>query len=329
MSGGRYQKGMAFALSKILWVLFNPGHLLLFAGLLGAVALFAPLPGLRSAGRWIVASVLLALGLLAVLPAGIWLAPLENRFPAPDGLPARVDGVIALGGALDVKRSHRRGSPELTEAADRLAALLELARRYPEARLIFTGGNGSLLDNGTREADLVPDLLTRIGVAPGRLILERGSRNTHENAVLSKAMANPRPGETWVLVTSAFHMPRAVGVFRRSGWPVIPYPVDHQSLGRPDWTSAPDLARGLAEVTLAAKEWIGLVAYRLFDWSDSLFPGPQSAMASPTPVPKWPAAAALPAGRVCGTRGQSRLVTWGWGLGECRRSREGTPWLLG
>lgn len=320
---------MAFVLSKILWVVFNPGHLLLLAGLLGAAALFARRPALRSAGRWIVVSVALALGLLAVLPAGIWLAPLENRFPRPDGLPARVDGVIALGGALDVKRSHRRGAPELTEAADRLAALLELARRYPRARLIFTGGNGSLLDDGTREADLVPDLLARIGLDSGRLILERGSRNTHENALLSKALANPRPGETWVLVTSAFHMPRAVGVFRRSGWPVIPYPVDHQGLGGPDWTSAPNLARGLAEVTLATKEWAGLIAYRLFGWSDSLFPGPRSPGASPTVGPERPDAAALPATRVCGTRARSRWVTWGWGLGECGRSREGIPWLVG
>jgi uncharacterized SAM-binding protein YcdF (DUF218 family) len=265
---------MVFSLAKILWVVFKPGHLLLFAGSLGVIALFTPWTRLRSAGRWLIASVVFALILLAVLPAGLWLAPLENRFPPPDRLPAQVDGVIALGGAFDVKRSYRWGSPELTEAADRLAALLELARRFPTASLIFTGGKGSLLDDGNREADLVADLLARMGVVPRQLILERESRNTYENAVLSKARAKPQPGESWVLVTSAFHMPRAVGVFRRSGWPVIPYPVDYQSLGRPDWTSAPDLARGLSEITLATKEWVGLAAYRLLGWSESLFPGP-------------------------------------------------------
>ena len=265
---------MRFVLSKIFWIAFNPAHLLLLLGLAGVLAMFAPRRGLRSAGRWLVTVMVLAMVLLAVLPAGIWLGPLENRFPPPANLPARVDGVIVLGGALDVKRSHRRGRPELTEAADRLAALIELAQRYPEVRFVFSGGSAALLDDDDREADLMPDLLTRLGGAPGRLILERESRNTHENAVLSKALADPRPGAPWVLVTSAFHMPRAVGVFRRTGWSVVPYPVDYQSLGRIDWTSAPDLTRGLAEVKLAMKEWVGLAAYRMFGWSDSLFPGP-------------------------------------------------------
>jgi uncharacterized SAM-binding protein YcdF (DUF218 family) len=265
---------MLFLLSKILWVVFNPAHVLLLLGLVGVLAMFAPRSGLRAAGRWLVTAMVLAMALLAVLPAGVWLGPLENRFPVPDSLPVRIDGVIVLGGALDLKRSNRRGRPELTEAADRLAALIELARRYPEVTFVFTGGSGALHDEGEREADLVPDLLARLGAAPARLILERESRNTHENAVLSKTLANPRPGEPWILVTSAFHMPRAVGVFRRNGWSVIPYPVDYHSLGRIDWTSGPDLTRALGEVTLAMKEWIGLVAYRMFGWSDSLFPAP-------------------------------------------------------
>lgn len=265
---------MRFVLSKIFWIIFNPAHVLLFLGLVGVLAMFTPRRGLRSAGRWLVTAVVLAMALLAVLPAGLWLGPLENRFPPPDSLPVRIGGVIVLGGALDVKRSHRRGRPELTEAADRVAALVELARRYPAATFVFTGGSAALLDDSNREADLVPELLARLGAMPERLILERESRNTHENAVLSKALAKPRPGEPWVLVTSAFHMPRAVGVFRRTGWSVVAYPVDYRSLGRIDWTSAPDLVRALAELSLATKEWIGLAAYRVFGWSDSLFPAP-------------------------------------------------------
>lgn len=265
---------MRFVLSKIFWIVFNPAHLLLLLGLAGVLAMFAPRRGLRAAGRGLVTAMVLAMVLLAVLPAGVWLGPLENRFPAPESLPARIAGVIVLGGAVDAERSHRRGGPELTEAADRVAALVELARRYPEVRFVFTGGSGALLDEGEREADFLPDLLARLGAMPDRLILERDSRNTHENAVLSKALVNPRPGEPWVLVTSAFHMPRAVGAFRQNGWSVVPYPVDFRSLGRLDWTSAPDLTRGLAEASLAAKEWIGLSAYRLFGWSDSLYPGP-------------------------------------------------------
>jgi uncharacterized SAM-binding protein YcdF (DUF218 family) len=321
--------GMEFVLSKVLWIAFNPGHLLLAVGVVGLIGLFMPPRGIRRAGRWLLASMVLAMGALAVLPAGLWLGPLENRFPPPHSLPAGVDGVIVLSGALDVKRSHRRGRPEMTEAADRVTGLLELAQRYAGAKLVFTGGTDALLDDRHREADFIPNLLDRMGVATGRLILERESRNTHENAVLSKALARPRPGETWLLVTSAFHMPRAVGVFRRSGWEVIPYPVDYRSVGRPDWTSPPDLLRGLAEVSLATKEWVGLIAYRLLGWSDSLFPAPRRRNDASTPASTGTTAAALPVGHACGTRGASRLDTWGYGLGEYQRSRGRTPYLLG
>ncbi len=320
---------MEFVLSKALWTAFNPGHLLLALGFVGLVGLFMRSRRLRRAGRWLLASMVVAMGGLAVLPAGFWLSPLESRFPPPNNLPAGVDGVIVLGGALDVKRSHRRGRPELNEAADRVIGLLELARRYPEARVVFTGGTAALLDDRHREADLIPNLLDRMGGTADRLVLERDSRNTHENAVFSKALAGPRPGETWILVTSAFHMPRAVGVFRRGGWEVIPYPVDYRSIGRPDWTSPPDLVRGLAEVSLAAKEWVGLIAYRLLGWSSSLFPGPRPRNDVAAPASRRTVAAALPDGHACGTRGPSRQETWGCGVGENRRSRGRTPYLLG
>jgi len=320
---------MEFVLSKVLWIAFNPGHLLLVLGFVGLVGLFMPLPRIRRAGRLLLAAMVLAMGGLAVLPAGLWLSPLEGRFPPPNDLPAGVDGVIVLGGALDVKGSHRRGRPELNEAADRVTGLLELARRYPDAKLVFTGGTGALLDDRHREADLIPNLLDRMGGTAERLVLERDSRNTHENAVLSKALAGPRPGETWILVTSAFHMPRAVGVFRRSGWEVIPYPVDYRSIGRPDWTSPPDLVRGLAEVSLATKEWAGLVAYRLLGWSSSLFPGPQPRNDGAARASKGTTAAALPGDHACGTRGPSRLETWGYDVDDSRRPRERTRYLQG
>lgn len=265
---------MTFILSKVLWILSAPGHLLLLSGIAGVVGLFVSRPRIRRASRWLLALVVFCLAVLALLPAGIWLGPLENRFPAPDSLPLEVAGVVVLGGALSVQRSHERGRPELTEAGDRLTALIELARRYPQAKLLFTGGSAALSEPPLREADLIADFLGRVGMGADRLILERDSRNTHENVVLSKALAKPDDGQVWLLVTSASHMPRAVGVFRRYGWPVVPYPVDFQTTGKIEWRSHPNLERGLVEVTRASKEWAGLLAYRLLGWSNSLFPHP-------------------------------------------------------
>jgi uncharacterized SAM-binding protein YcdF (DUF218 family) len=265
---------MQFILSKLLWILLAPGHLLLGVGLIGLAGLFAPWPRLRRAARWLLAIPILGFTLLAVLPAGIWLGPLESRFPAPGALPREVHGVVVLGGGFNARISHGRGRPELSAAADRLTALIELARRYPRARLLFSGGSAALLDTEAREADLVADLLDRLGMAADRLIVERNSRNTYENVVLSRALADPRDGQVWLLVTSASHMPRAVGVFRRQDWPVVPYPVDFQTTARLDWRARPDLLRGLGEVTRAMKEWSGLAVYRLLGRSSELFPGP-------------------------------------------------------
>lgn len=108
-----------------------------------------------------------------------------------------------------------------------------------------------------------------------RLILEERSRNTRENARFSAELANPKPGERWLLVTSAWHMPRAVGCFRRAGFPVTAYPVDYRTAGPRDATRFNTFASdGLLEFDLAVKEWIGLVAYKLAGYTDAWMPGP-------------------------------------------------------
>ena len=110
----------------------------------------------------------------------------------------------------------------------------------------------------------------------GRVIFERESRNTYENVVNSKAMVHPAPGEVWLLVTSAFHMPRAVGIFRAQDWPVVAYPVDYQTGAGPDDPAySADFLQNLGQSSLALKEWIGLLANQWLGHSDALFPGPR------------------------------------------------------
>lgn len=265
---------MSFILSKILWGIAHPGNALALLLVGGVLLLFSRRDTRRRSGRRIVTAVAIAFLALTVLPAGpLAIRPLEERFPKPT-LPARVDGIIVLGGAVNPEISAERHEPALSDAAERVLAMVELGRRYPDARMVFTGGSGLLLAGPYREGEAMRAALDQVGFDSGRVLIENESRNTWENALFSRAAVQPQSGETWILVTSAWHMPRAVGIFRRVGWGVLPYPVDYRSRpGLRPWLIF-DLEGNLNTLGWAVREWIGLVAYHLMDRTDTLFPAP-------------------------------------------------------
>lgn len=266
-----------FVLSKLFWALIQPSNLVVLALLLAMLFVWR---GYRRLGIGLVGGVTVVLVMITVLPIGVWLlSPLENRFSPPD-LPDRIDGVVMLGGAVDGNVSAIRGQIALNDAAERVTALLALARRYPDARLVVSGGMGKLVADAGSEARALAAFFPGQGLDRARILFEDRSRNTYENAVLSMRQVQPGPDERWLLVTSAFHMRRAIGVFRRAGWPLIAYPVDYRSGRTLDLATVleplaqPDMSERLFELDLAVKAWVGLVAYRLLGRTDALFPAP-------------------------------------------------------
>ncbi|HVT37083.1 MAG TPA: YdcF family protein, partial [Nevskiaceae bacterium] len=262
---------LMFVLSKIVGTLLAPATVL-FALLLLSWLLHARRP---RASRRLLGLALALLALLGLAPVSNWvLHPLESRFAPPSGL-HHVDGIVVLGGAIDAGGSAYAHDVELNAHAERLTTLVALARRYPQARMIYSGGSADVLQKRQlREADLAPSFFEGLGLSPDRVELERDSRNTWENALYSQRLAQPRPGETWLLVTSAWHMPRAVGCFRELHWAVVPYPVDYQS--RSTGWGGFDIATKLEMLTEGSKEWIGLVSYRLLGRIPELLPGPET-----------------------------------------------------
>lgn len=262
---------MFYYASKILWLLAQPSNLLVVV--VGS-AVCALLLDRRRLTLWLLCPAAAALIAISLLPLGQWLLlPLENRFAALARLPDRIDGIIVLGGAVDLAVAEGRGVVAFGESAERNITMIELARRYPRAKVVFTGGLDEILGTEVSEADVIREFTRRHGL-DGRVIFEDRSRNTYENALFSKALVAPRPDERWLLVTSASHIPRSVGVFRRVGWPVIAYPVDYRTTGRVQLLAPPDAAKRWLEFDLAVKAWTGLLAYWLSDRSDSPFPGP-------------------------------------------------------
>lgn len=212
------------------------------------------------------AAAFLAVTLISIFPIGeVLLAPLEAEY-ATRNIPDQIDGIVVLGGAESPRKTLRWNQPQLNDASERLIAATSLAIAHPEARIVYAGGSGRLLDTVSGRAPLPPiaiDVFSSLGIDPERIIWEDQSRNTAENAQFSFDLVQPAPNETWVLVTSAFHMGRAMESFDAAGWRnVVPYPVDYRTgsfTGGVGW----DFSSNLQDLNTAIKEWVGRLGYRL------------------------------------------------------------------
>ncbi|MBL8569843.1 MAG: YdcF family protein [Phreatobacter sp.] len=269
---------MFFYLSKIVWWFAAPSNVLIGMVLVGALLLFTRW---SRGGRRFVVFGALGLAFCGFSPLGVWLArPLENRFPVQSQEMQPPTGILVLGGSIDqLTTAARGGQVTMGAAPGRMTEAVALARRYPEARLVFTGGSSALLrSDAADEAQSAAKLFAELGIAPERITIERESRNTFENATLTRELVRPKPGERWVLVTSAWHMPRSVGIFRRAGFDVIAYPTDFETRNtdRELWRPILPASRGLDLVDRIAREWLGLLAYRVGGRTDALFPAPDS-----------------------------------------------------
>ncbi len=265
---------MFFYIAKIIWFVAQPSSLLLLLLLAGTVMLWSRY---ARAGRRIVLAAALLLLAAGLSPLGhAVMLPLEERFPPADLSAGRApDGIIVLGGALDMLVSAARGQPALTEAGERVVEAAMLARRFPNARIVVSGGSGGVIYDRGSEAVDAAKIFAGLGIAPARVLLEGRSRDTYENALYTKEMIKPTQEQRWLLVTSANHMPRSIGCFRNVGFDVEPWPVDYRTRGREDlarFFSKP--SSGLRRVDIAVRQWAGLVIYRLIGRTASLFPAP-------------------------------------------------------
>jgi uncharacterized SAM-binding protein YcdF (DUF218 family) len=263
-----------FLLSKTIGNMVAPANFLVGLGLLGAILL---LTRFATLGRRLMVTALVLLAICGFSPlANFVLYPLEQRFPKWDSSRGDPDGIIVLGGSLDADLSAAHGVTVISGAADRIVSAATLAHRYPNARLVYTGGSPNVLNNDAKEADYATALFQGLGIAKSRLTTERLSRNTRENAEFTRDLVKPKPGERWLLVTSAYHMPRSMGLFRKAGFPVEAYPVDWKVGTEEDLLKYYVNANaGLGRIDLGAREWLGLIANRLTGKSDTLLPGPQ------------------------------------------------------
>jgi uncharacterized SAM-binding protein YcdF (DUF218 family) len=262
-----------FYISKLIWLLAQPSMMLIIL-LVGGVLLLGTRYQRTARGALVLAAVLAVVG--GILPLSTWLMlPLEDRFPRADLSGRPIDGIVVLGGAEESRVAAGRKVHALNMAAERMTETMALARRFPNARVVFTGGSSNIVLGPAVEADAAERLFADLGLAPERLKLDRKARDTFENALNAKQLAAPKPGERWLLVTSAWHMPRAMGLFREAGFPVEAWPVDYRSAGTEDaFIPFYYPSEGWRRFDTAAREWMGLVVNRITGRSPELLPAP-------------------------------------------------------
>lgn len=245
---------------KMVFPLLNP-YLLLFLVLCLVLGLMVV--GLSVWARRLLSGLMALWLIVAVFDPGRWvLWHLEQSTPPSGPLEGEIDGIIVLGGAVGVSLSEAQGRPEVSGNADRLLAFAELVVDHPNATAIYTGGNGGLHDRHLREADVARDVLERLDVPVERINFEGESRNSWENATLSLPIAQPSAGEAWIMITSARHMPRALGAFAAAGWPpIIPYPVDYGMEFAPPKLLTFNPGGSLGRIRNASYEVLGLAWY--------------------------------------------------------------------
>jgi uncharacterized SAM-binding protein YcdF (DUF218 family) len=260
--------------STLVRFVISPSNVLIFLAVIGAALLFTRA---WRRGRNLLVGVVAVYLLSAYGPLGAMLIrPLEDRFPRPpDTMPAPA-GIIVLGGAFVTQISSEREAVVLAEEGGRMTESAMLARRYPEARVVFSGGSRDEIDENRDEAHIAARFYERLGIAPERIVLENRSLDTEENARFSRELLKPKAGEIWLLVTSAAHVPRAVAAFRHTGFDVVAYGTDYLTTGTPEdfWSLHSNPQRGLTTFDTAVHEWTGLIAYRLMGATDSFFPAP-------------------------------------------------------
>jgi len=251
-----------FVLSKILALLTQP---LGWVAVLLVLALFWFKRKPRRARGLLALSIVLLLLLGWVPLPDLLLRHLEGQYAevAPNADLRGYTGVVVLGGGTEsglVSQAHAH--PLVNDAAERMTAAVALLQRHPHLKLVYTGGEGALLSTGPSEAERARGFFESLGATGPRMRYEAVSRNTYENAVLTARLEGVDITQRWLLVTSAWHMPRSMGTFVKAGWNVTAYPVDFRTAPVSPWTDYA-LTAGIHHWQIALHEYLGLLSYRI------------------------------------------------------------------
>ena len=259
---------MAFYFSKYFWLIFNPFNLFIF------IIFFALIINFFSKGflnKILFFLIFVSFIITGVMPTGKYLIyTLEKEFHDKIILPDKIDGILILSGASNPELTEEFNQINLSGSVERLTESIQLINQYPLAKIIFSGGSGTLKKFSLTQGEVVKMLFNNFDIDTSKIIFELNARNTYENILLSKKIANPMPSENWLLVTSAFHMSRAMNVAETLEWTFIPFAVDFKVSKNFFWLPSLNFFENMNTFQFSSHEWIGLLAYYLMGRSNKI-----------------------------------------------------------
>ena len=206
------------------------------------------------------------------IPTGAFLIyQLEKNYYNQASLPNKIDGILILSGATRPYLTKVHNQVTIKSSGERLIESVVLIKKYPKAKVIFSGGSGTILDYEFTQAEAAKIFYQNLGINLYRINFEDKSRNTYENILFSKNIANPQVGENWVLITSAFHLKRAINISAKISWNLIPYPTDFNQPKKFNWKFEYNLLNNLVLFRQASHEWLGIIAYYLLGRTSKIF----------------------------------------------------------
>ena len=260
---------MSFYLSKILWIIINPFNIFLFFIFSGFIAHFFFRHSFYKLAYFFTIFIFF---ITAIMPTGRYMFyQLEKKFHSETLLPEKIDGILILAGATNPSLTKEFNQIHIGESVERLIESIQLHKKYPTAKFIFSGGSGSLIPQDFTHADVAKKFFIQQNINVNKFIFESRSRNTFENILYSKEIISPSPNENWILVTSAFHMVRALNVAEKLDWKFIPYAVDFHVSKQFSWKPSINFWNNMTAMQFASHEWVGLISYYLMGRTNNIY----------------------------------------------------------
>ena len=260
---------MTFYLSKLLWYLFNPFNSILFLFFLSVILNFFKF---QKFSKIILYFTFLLFFITGALPTGSYLLYLlEKNYHNKVNLPENVDGILILSGATNPFLTKEYDQISLNDSVERLTESIQLIKKYPKAKVFFAGGSGLAKYPDLSHSEVAKKFYESLDVNTKNIFFDKKSRNTYENIVFAKMKFNPNINEKWILVTSAFHLKRAISVGEKLGWEFVPYATDYKLPKKFRWKLSFNFFNNLGSLQHSSHEWVGIIAYYFMGRSSKIF----------------------------------------------------------